>query len=1366
MTIQQHASFDSSAAELNATSKLVKAWESKNAKNAAKAGGVSLMALSLAACGGSSSTTTTSTDTTTDTTTTVVTPQSLTSATDDAYVGSESDPDNQGVTITANQLTLHATDKIDAGSGTDTLAITNTAANGGILPAQLNGVENIQMTSYGASSIDLLVATGVEKVVSLNSVADDTFSNVQSLASVEVDGSENAVTVTYADTLVTATAEAAVEVKGGATVSVLNIGGVSSPYAEFATINITSSGASANTFTLIEDGNSAAVGGLVTVNVTGSADLTLGTGLTAFAGNNSAADMTLNAAAATGDLTVTGTNFENITLGAGDDTLLLGATQVSDTSTAGQVVLNGGAGANTLAFGAQNLADAGLANQSVATDNDSITNFQTLTFEVVKTDAGQATDVDRAVDANAISGVTTIYTDMQNLEASDSVDGDVGLTVSGIVAGQTIQVSSLASAGNQADEDLILNMDSPTGTTDAITLESVASAATTAHVNSLASVTVEQTTVSNVAQSVETLNLVATRADVSDAAGTQIATLVAENTGTVSITGSGGVTIGAIDLLDASTADTTVATIDASAHTGDFTLGVDGTDFQNASTNADDYSVTLGAGTNTVYGEAALDDGDTITGTTGTDTVDLVAGTGAVNLVNIDTVQLTGSSSSSASAENWDVTTLDITNSTASATVSNLAAGQAIKSDDIDSGATLTLNVATGVTALAVELDTENASAGTLATNATDLTINHSGVDSSGDFVDDALILSSDVTSVTLTGGGETASAGTHSKFTLSNGSGATIASITSSYDGDLDVDAGSMFNASTGATVTTGANTVAATTFAAVADLTSGLVHFNDTAGTDTLSLTSTGADLGVINVDGYETFKIADLDMGAAMAVNFRDSAGISTISITGPSATDLVENITLSNVASGTTLAVAGAYGDGSADTLAVTASTGSSDTIVITTAAANLSSANAAAAITASGFETVTVAGGLDDDIDFATYDALLTLTGTKTITLGGDTVAATDSSVVKIGTMAATSTETLAVIAEGGNTSIADLGTMNSLETFTIAAAASMTATVTAGTSTSVDAITITGAGATTITALTAASLDTISAGDATGVVTLGSSSAALTTAAGATFTTGTGDDVITMSTASSLTLTAGEKTSDGDNLILVGTMNSGAGVINLSSADQVVTINGTADAAVQSQFEDVDVSAVTTTGSYGFGITAAAEGSTIVGSGANDTIYGGAGADTITGGAGADTINLSVDGEVDTVHLTVNNGTDTVNDFLKGEDVFNVGAWGSETAMTTVTSTTITIEANHVYFLSAALNDDVGDLDSTILTDINSAATWIEADVVAYFVLVDTTTDNTAVYKYDYDAGTSIAADELELFVAVDSDLTADSFIF
>lgn len=54
MTIQQHASFDSTVAKLNATSKLVKAFEATNAKRAAKGLGMTLMAVSLAACGSDS----------------------------------------------------------------------------------------------------------------------------------------------------------------------------------------------------------------------------------------------------------------------------------------------------------------------------------------------------------------------------------------------------------------------------------------------------------------------------------------------------------------------------------------------------------------------------------------------------------------------------------------------------------------------------------------------------------------------------------------------------------------------------------------------------------------------------------------------------------------------------------------------------------------------------------------------------------------------------------------------------------------------------------------------------------------------------------------------------------------------------------------------------------------------------------------------------------------------------------------------------------------------------------------------------------------------------------------------------------------
>ena len=64
---------DASGEKTDLVSKLVNWWEKKNAK-VARAGGVSLMALSLAACGSDDATTTSSTSTTTDTTTTVQRP--------------------------------------------------------------------------------------------------------------------------------------------------------------------------------------------------------------------------------------------------------------------------------------------------------------------------------------------------------------------------------------------------------------------------------------------------------------------------------------------------------------------------------------------------------------------------------------------------------------------------------------------------------------------------------------------------------------------------------------------------------------------------------------------------------------------------------------------------------------------------------------------------------------------------------------------------------------------------------------------------------------------------------------------------------------------------------------------------------------------------------------------------------------------------------------------------------------------------------------------------------------------------------------------------------------------------------------------
>jgi len=152
MTIQQHASFDSSAAELNATSKLVKAWESKNAKNAAKAGGISMMALSLAACGGSSTTTTTATDTTTtETTTPVTTPASVSLSLDAATAGDDLVGGAGDDTFTAaSSARFQSADVLTGGAGTDTL----TAKISGTITPSLEEIEVLNLDTTAAASID------------------------------------------------------------------------------------------------------------------------------------------------------------------------------------------------------------------------------------------------------------------------------------------------------------------------------------------------------------------------------------------------------------------------------------------------------------------------------------------------------------------------------------------------------------------------------------------------------------------------------------------------------------------------------------------------------------------------------------------------------------------------------------------------------------------------------------------------------------------------------------------------------------------------------------------------------------------------------------------------------------------------------------------------------------------------------------------------------------------------------------------------------------------------------------------------------------------------------------------------------------
>lgn len=150
-----------------------------------------------------------------------------------------------------------------------------------------------------------------------------------------------------------------------------------------------------------------------------------------------------------------------------------------------------------------------------------------------------------------------------------------------------------------------------------------------------------------------------------------------------------------------------------------------------------------------------------------------------------------------------------------------------------------------------------------------------------------------------------------------------------------------------------------------------------------------------------------------------------------------------------------------------------------------------------------------------------------------------------------------------------------------------------------------------------------------------------------------------GDDRITM------LVTAGDvdtiDAGSGDDTLLLSGVAPGDGVVvvDLSAADQVVSIGGVADALMQQGFENLDAS--------GLGSSVDATGSnaanTIVGSNGDDTINAGDGDDTISGGAGNDT--LMGGGGNDTYRFGLADGFDTINDASGGSDTIIIEANGA-----------------------------------------------------------------------------------------------------
>jgi len=152
---------DASTKQETLAEKFARVWEKKNSK-VARAGGVSLMALSLAACGSDDDTSSAAdTSGTTDTGSTdtseaeVVTPVTTAMTTGVDIVSGTTANDTFNAGDVAGVAALTVGDSVSGGAGTDTLNIITTAAFAGMpVGSSLSSIENVNVITGGNVTID------------------------------------------------------------------------------------------------------------------------------------------------------------------------------------------------------------------------------------------------------------------------------------------------------------------------------------------------------------------------------------------------------------------------------------------------------------------------------------------------------------------------------------------------------------------------------------------------------------------------------------------------------------------------------------------------------------------------------------------------------------------------------------------------------------------------------------------------------------------------------------------------------------------------------------------------------------------------------------------------------------------------------------------------------------------------------------------------------------------------------------------------------------------------------------------------------------------------------------------------------------
>jgi len=603
MTIQQHASFDSSAAELNATSKLVKAWESKNAKNAAKVGGISMMALSLAACGGSSTTTTTaSTSTTTTTTTTAVTP--VTSALtigNDTVAGTTGNDSVTGARIDTVQ-SLNSGDSITLGTGTDSLSATLNA--GTVTPAALTGVENVTFTALGTATVDFDNATGVTSITSLGSSAALTVDDIQALTtSLSVQNNTLTQTFVFKDAAVVGTSDSMTLNLDGAG-AIVAIGGETDADGGIETFNVVASGGASDLGVGNGFGQTA-----TSVNVTASSTLDLGSGAS-FAASTSfdASASTAAVTAVLADKAAAGETAVSIKGGAGADNFDIGAFTLANH---GDITIDMGAGNDTLDMGAAQDTDTGSSIAGGAGDDTLIISGTALV----------------AAENTQISGFEILN------QESDAITQDAD-AFAGTIFGTGNAAVNAYTLSNLADDSTLNVNHTMTGNLTGTIKTDTASDAVTVNIGGTAGgITLAGLVLSTTYETV-TVNSQGTAANVLTAVATNIINNMTF-TGSTALTVSSTNNITGVVDFSASTANNTVTVTDTTAQTITFGSGNDTLTASGLLATGVTQTINGGAGTDTLTAGIIVTTGNLVlNGGAGVDTINTVAMVGAGGAVS------------------------------------------------------------------------------------------------------------------------------------------------------------------------------------------------------------------------------------------------------------------------------------------------------------------------------------------------------------------------------------------------------------------------------------------------------------------------------------------------------------------------------------------------------------------------------------------------------------------------------------------------------------------------------------------------------------------------------------------------------------